>query len=408
VGTAQSTHLPAGTGTIPPAGDLTLAGGSNYLYVMTQWGFARASLANPSNPGPYNEIIIGREGGSTYGILPILCDCHQGWNTIDVAEAPGGASSRMIGDWQPYAQGGAPGSFNFSGLPAMLAQATGAMPLRFGQQINLPARVDLGGRVAALYVESTSKYFGYFPVYGSGKGVYQADLTNPTGSLAAANALNPTPSIMWDSVNSGVHLKAGHVSVPGYDESLLLGATGLTPKVLHVAQVDPSSGTPTEIASITPAQMPAQLELGVVDGHIFIFSSEGAQGLNIYELTPPATLTLAANIPGTMWRAALRGSGAFPALFVHSAINTGDTSIDIYDTHFLTRGGSPVRVLSLPHYGSLTPHFASPGFEALVTQTGSTRTAYLYREWLGNFAVMPFIEDSIGTDVIDLSCTMDP
>ena len=69
---------------------------------------------------------------------------------------------------------------------------------------------------------------------------------------------------------------------------------------------------------------------------------------------------------------------------------------------------TPVRVLSLPFFGSVTPHFASPGFEVLVTQTGSTRTAYLYREWLGNFSVMPFIEDSIGTDVLDLSCTTDP
>jgi hypothetical protein len=409
VGSPLSTHLPVGTGTIPPSGDLSLGGESNNLYVMTQWGFARASLAgNPANPGPYSEIIVGREGGSQYGLLPILCDCHQGWNAIDVAEAPGAASARMIGDWQPYNQGGNPGSFNFSGLAAMLVQATGAQPLKFGQQIDLPRRVAAGGRVAALYEDSTSRYFGYFPVYGATFGVYFGDLTNPSGSLNAANPISATPSIMWDSTASGARLKAGHVTVPGYDKSLLLGAAGLNPSTLHVAEVEPNTGAPTEIASITTAQGAAQLELGVVDGHIFILASEPGQGLNIFEFRPPATLTLAATLPGSYFRAVLRGAGPFPVLVAHHSINAGDSVIEVYDTHWLTRGGAPVQVLSLPFIGSLMPHFASPGFEVLVKQSGSTRTAYLYREWLGDFSVMPFIEDSIGTDVLDLSCTTDP
>ena len=110
----QSTALPGGSGTLPPNGDMAI--GANYLYVQTQWGFVRAPLDDPSNgtpydkaanPGPYSKIVIGKEGGSQEGIIQILCDCHQGWNVMDVVEASDG-TARLIGDWQPYAQGGAP------------------------------------------------------------------------------------------------------------------------------------------------------------------------------------------------------------------------------------------------------------------------------------------------------------
>ena len=53
------------------------AGG--YLYVLTQWGMGRASLADPLNPGPMTQFVIGKEGGSgNGGIIQINCDCHQG------------------------------------------------------------------------------------------------------------------------------------------------------------------------------------------------------------------------------------------------------------------------------------------------------------------------------------------
>src|SRR5215472_10198895 len=44
------TQLPNFSGTLPPSADMTTAGNANYLYVLTQWGFARGSLANPANP----------------------------------------------------------------------------------------------------------------------------------------------------------------------------------------------------------------------------------------------------------------------------------------------------------------------------------------------------------------------
>src|SRR5262245_50001369 len=40
-----TTMLPTYSGTLPPLGDMSLGGGSSYVYVVTQWGFARASLA---------------------------------------------------------------------------------------------------------------------------------------------------------------------------------------------------------------------------------------------------------------------------------------------------------------------------------------------------------------------------
>ena len=46
------TGLPNFSGTLPPSADMTTAGNENYLYVATQWGFARGSLSNPANPGP--------------------------------------------------------------------------------------------------------------------------------------------------------------------------------------------------------------------------------------------------------------------------------------------------------------------------------------------------------------------
>jgi hypothetical protein len=218
----QSTTLPGGSGTLPPNGDMYV--GTNYLYVQTQWGFARAPLTTPSNPAPYAKIVVGKEGGSQEGIIPIMCDCHQGWNVMDVAEAPDG-TARMIGDWQPYAQGGPPPpppNTGFSGLPAMLAQANGTGNPTFGQQVNLSARVPIGGRIAAIY--TGSKYFAYFPTKSGD--VYKADITSPTGDPSYQNPIEPSPtSLGWSSTASlGVRLRAKHVSIPGYDAYILVGA----------------------------------------------------------------------------------------------------------------------------------------------------------------------------------------
>src|SRR6185295_15875267 len=161
----------------------------------------------------------------------IMCDCHQGWNVMDVAEAPDG-TARMIGDWQPYAQGGPPPPStnpHFSGLPAMVAQANGSGNPSFGQQIDLSARVPIGGRVAAIWLDPSSggsgKYYAYFPVKQAD--VYKADISSPTGDPSYNSPIEPSPSSLgWSSTASlGVRLKAKHVQINGYDEFLLVGAT---------------------------------------------------------------------------------------------------------------------------------------------------------------------------------------
>jgi hypothetical protein len=165
----QSTTLPSGSGTLTPNGEMVL--GANYLYVGTQWGFVRAPLTTPANPSPYSKVVVGKEGGSQEGIIPIMCDCHQGWNVMDVAEGSDG-TARLVGDWQPFVQGGnppPPPNSHFSGLPAQLAQATGSGNLGFGQQINLSDRVPGGARVAAIYIPgsnppASAKFYAYFPV----------------------------------------------------------------------------------------------------------------------------------------------------------------------------------------------------------------------------------------------------
>ena len=93
LGTAM-TSLPTWSGTLPGSADMSVASSDNYLYVLTQWGFARAPLdgtSGPGNPSPYSYVVMGSEAGSgSPGRIPILCDCHQGSNTFDVAEAPDG------------------------------------------------------------------------------------------------------------------------------------------------------------------------------------------------------------------------------------------------------------------------------------------------------------------------------
>jgi hypothetical protein len=413
LGASAATHLPPYSGSIPPAGDLSIGDQAQYLYVMTQWGIARAGLsAHPENPGPYNGLIVGWEGGSSSGgVIRILCDCHQGWNTIEVAEADGAASARMIGDWQPYPQGGPPPpndpDNNFSGLPAQLVQATAAQNIRFGQQIVLPARVPLGARLAAIYAPSTQRYFGYFPVYGASAGVYLADLSTPTGVASYTAALTAQPAIGWISTSQAVRLKGARVSVPGYDHLLLVGATA-APGTLRVAEVDPTRGAPTEIASAPiGAALPAQLEVAIIDQRIFIFLAADLSGTVVFELVPPGTLRPAGTLPERSKRVLVRGPQPFPALFVHRTDNLVTTSsIAIYDTRWLATGSAPVEVGVVPHFGDPTAGRINYGFEALVRDQNGARTAYLYREKQGNFGVTPPIESSITTDVIDLSCLL--
>jgi len=389
-----TTGLPSNTGTLPPTGDLSLGGGTSYLYVLTQWGFARSSLANPANPAPYSLTNVGLFQGNG-GVVQINCDCQQAWNSSDVAEGSGG-TSRMIGDWLPYDLDSTP---PLSGQPAQLAQTTGGGSPTFGQQIFLPDSVPQSSRVAALYVDSTQKYFGYFPV--SGSSVHVADLTNPTGSAAFNGAIQPTVAIGWNSGNGtgqGVRLKAMHVSVPGYDKYLLVGSTVSDLKI-HVAEINASTGTASEVASGNLTASPVQLDIGIVNGRIFIFSGESTGGgLRVYEFQPPNALLDAGHIAGDFRRVAVRGPAPFPILFGHRYLSGSESYIDIYDTKWLTQGGTPLLGKSLRHIGATDAAYRGSGFEALVEQVGGSLIAYLYRE----ISTVP--QQSIHTDKVDISC----
>ncbi len=281
---AAETMLPGYSGAIPGGAEVSLGGDSSHVYVLTQWGFARASLASPANPSPYQITNIGKYHGNG-GKIQIMCDCHQGANKMDVAQAPDG-TARMVSDWIPFNQdqGG-------SGLAAQLAQVSGGGNPSFGQQIDLPDRVA-GGRIAAVYV-APDRYFGYFPVLGSG--VYLAVLDDPTGQTSPPIAT--TQVIDWRSlsgVSPGARLKAAHVSIPGYDKYLLVGATFNDMK-LHVAEINPSTGFVTEVASgeIQGGEFPAMLDVAVVNGQIFVFAA-GEAGLRVHSFDPPNS-----NLPGS-------------------------------------------------------------------------------------------------------------
>ncbi len=212
-----STELPNFAGSLPPSGDVTTGLGSSHLYVLTQWGFARAPSPRPRTRRPTRASIIGNEGGSgSGGNIPIMCDCHQGANTMAAAQGPNG-QARFISDWLPYDQGGDPGETGFSGLPAMVAMTQDNGMVGFGQQVALPDKVALSGRIAAIY--TGSKYYGYFPVHSDG--VYMADMTNPTGNPSAANPMPTSFAIGWSSGTTNgksARLSAAQITIPGYSQ----------------------------------------------------------------------------------------------------------------------------------------------------------------------------------------------
>src|SRR5437867_555430 len=154
-GTPNSQSLPQYAGTVT-AGNLSTAGGTGqFLYVLTQWGFARASLTDPANPSGFTQVVIANEPGSgNGGLIQLTCDCHQGGTAFDAAEAPDG-SARMISD------------FNAARLaptllsPSEVARADGTGSVRFGQQAKIgngrDGTVAQGLRIAASHIPSSGK-----------------------------------------------------------------------------------------------------------------------------------------------------------------------------------------------------------------------------------------------------------
>ena len=142
---ALQTQLPNFSGTLPPSADMTTAGNDNYLYVLTQWGFARGSLANPANPGPYIEVRRRRRRRQ-----------RQRRNHSDHVRLPPGVEHdgrRRVLRRQRF-----PAHLRLAAPPSELDLGTGraARPGKreagssFGQQINLPSNVPQASRIAAV------------------------------------------------------------------------------------------------------------------------------------------------------------------------------------------------------------------------------------------------------------------
>ena len=122
---------------------------------------------------------------------------------------------------------------------------------------------------------------------------------------------------------------------------------------LHVAEINTNSGSLTEVASGSHAGRPIQLDVAVVNDQIFITSAEGTAGLNVYEFVPPNSIQYVRNITGNYQRAIMRGPQPFPGIFAHRvvSIKPAQSYVDIYDTKWLTQGGTPLLAKSIQHFG---------------------------------------------------------
>ena len=389
---SASTQLPKDSATLPDF--MTTAGNSSYLYVATQWGMARGSLSNRANPSNFTIVQIGKEAGyDNGGVIPVLCDCHTGFNMMDAAEAPDG-SARVLSDFDPAHKGtrGSP-----AGLLGQVTRADGAGIMTYGQQINF-SYVSTSAKPAAIYLPSAQKFFGYVPVgTGTSLSIAVVDLTSTSGS-----PFNPPLSSSFTLSWAASVLKAG--SVPGH--ALLAGATSGDQK-LRIAEINATTGIPAETAIVSTPGYPKALYIAAVNGRVFIFSAEGEDPLavdgnpggflRVYEYNPATfSLSLAGAIAGDYNNVVVKG-GQFPAIFAHRTATFSPsytTFVDIYDTKFLTQGGNPRLAYSLPHGGS---GFRKDALEAVVDNS----IAYVYRL---KTLVPPATEHSVYTDKLDISC----
>jgi PKD repeat protein len=357
-----------------------------YLYIKTQYGFARVSLADPSNPSNGQLAQVGQKfvgGVMNGGVVGMSCDCWQGGTTMDIAEAADG-SSRMVSDWIAGDQG----------LNGEVATGNGN-GLSFGQQIDVD-QVPLGSRVAAIAL-SSGKYVAYFPTQsnGSGGGVSVVDVTSPNGSPSRLGGIKPFASLAWGN-GSAVIMKAGYLG----GKYLLAGAVR-GDKTVRIAEIDPSTGIPTEKSSIVTVGTFASIAMATVEGRIFVFVAQGANGLRVYEyangaLQAPFVLT------GNFNEVVLRG-GSLPIMFLNSVVSSSETYIEAWDTNWITRGGgnpnSARRGAHVRHIGA--PEKFIGAYDARLV--GSL--AYIYR-------ITPFggvTETVLQTTPVDLSSlTIDP
>ena len=347
--------------------------------------------ANPSSPGPLTLIQIGQKtviGGTNGGLIYQFCDCNQGANSFAAAEPPDGYVADDLRLGRPVGRRGASGC----------SPATGGGAPVFGQQVNVGG-VGLSSQVTAVYMPGSNKFFGYFPAtnqngpLGTNGPIQIVDLSSPSGSLDYLQALLPIGTFNWPGV---YQLTSRVVTVGGIQKTLLAAYVG-GDGTLRVAEVD-NNGTPTQTASI-PSSGPNALYIATVNSNVYVFSADNGNGLDVYQYTGSA-LNFAGNIPGYFNNVVVKGApgSPYPAIFVHRASPT-DT-VDIYDTKWLT-AGTPVRAFSMPHQNSPPPAGRGNAIEAVVTGTGSSIIAHVYR--LGN-ATVAGAENILLTDNIDISC----
>ncbi len=390
-GTLQSQdrqNHPGYSGSLPNL--LSTAGNDKYIYEATQYGFVRASLANPSSPGQLQLLQIGQKfvPGDNGGLIYLGCDCYQGASTMDAAEGPDG-TSRMISDFRAVYTGV---------LRGMLGMTIGPNGLQMGDQLDI-AEVALGSTVAAVYIPQTNKYFAYFP----SNGVQVVDVSNPNGSPSASSALTPSGTFNWNGV--GI-MKSGSVSIGGVQHIVVVGFVGTQ---LRVAEPNPANGALSEKASTVAAGAPNSLYVANVNGKAYVFSADNSAGLNVYEYTGSA-LNFVANLPGYYNQVVVKGNpgSSYPAIFLHRAIRAPQfpsdpqDGVDIWDSKWFS-GGTPVRAVTLPHQGTAPPTGRGNAIEAVVTGGGSQIIAHVYRlATTTNPQSNP--EHLLITDNVDISC----
>lgn len=401
---ALAAPSPAQTGCAPTIGKTTTAlpqfsgtvngvlsapsGGGRYVYVMTQYGVARGSLADPANPGPFalaqigHKSIQGQDNGGKVPTLPATCDCWQGGTTIDAAEASDG-SARMISDFDP----------RFGLVAAEVATGDSANNVAFGQQIDTGSvQRPPGARVAALYL-SSGKFMAYFP--SDQGGVAAVDVTTTNGSASSSGALKPLSTLAWGN-GTAVVLKAARVGAT----YLLVGGVNSEGKI-RLAEVDPSTGIPTAKASVATSGQVNSLAVAAVNGRTFVFSAEGSSGVQIYEYAG-GTLTATAALTGGNFNEVVVAGGTFPLLFAHNIVSVfgRESYIDVFDTNWVTQGGAPRQAAHLRHTGA-PENYIGKGFQAFV----SGSKAYVYRIQPNSGAG----ESLVSATALDVSCiSIDP
>ena len=147
-------------------------------------------------------------------------------------------------------------------------------------------------------------------------------------------------------------LKAGYLG----GKYLLAGAVR-GDKTIRIAEIDPTTGIPTEKSSIATVGSFASIALGTVEGRTFVFVAQNTNGLRVYEYANGA-LQAPFVLPGNFNEVVVRG-GSLPIMFLNSVVSlsgAGETYVEAWDTNWITRGngnaGAARRGAHIRHIGA--------------------------------------------------------